>query len=176
MGCSEAIDEVLQPGTYYLAVDGATVSSFGKFDLEYNLQDVSAQETACKSAPTLASGQTVSGNTKGSPNHFETSCGGDARFGSAGDKVFRIVLTQRSSVTLLLNTPTWDGVLALRKTCLDPTGASGPHAAEISCNNDADDAQHSRISTTLDPGTYFVVVDGYRTTEGAFTLTYTATH
>ena len=176
LGCAETLDEVLQPGTYFLTVDGATANSFGKFDLEYNVQDVSAQETACKTAPTLVSGQTVTGSTKGAPNHFETSCGGDARYGAAGDKVFRIVLTQRSSVTLLLNTPQFDGVLALRKTCLDPTGASGPHAAEISCNNDSDDAQHSRISTTLDPGTYFVVVDGFRTTEGTFTLTYTATH
>jgi len=176
MGCSETLDEVLQPGTYYLAVDGATASSFGKFDLEYSVQDVSAQETACKSAQSLVSGQTVSGNTKGSPNHFETSCGGDARTGTSGDKVYRIVLTQRSSVTLVLSTPAWDGVLALRKTCLDPTGSSGPHAAEIACNNDSDDAQHSRITTTLDPGTYFVVVDGYRSTEGAYTLSYTATH
>lgn len=176
MGCAESLDEVLQPGTYYLAVDGATASSFGKFDLEYNVQDVSAQETACKSATTLVSGQTVSGNTKGTPNHFETSCGGDARYGTSGDKVYKIVITQRSSVTLLLSTPAWDGVLALRRACLDPTGSSGPHAAEIACNNDSDDAQHSRITTTLDPGTYFVVVDGYRSTEGAYTLTYTATH
>ena len=61
LGCGEALDEVLQPGTYFLTVDGATVNSFGKFDLEYNVQDVSAQETACKSAPTLVSGQTVTG-------------------------------------------------------------------------------------------------------------------
>ncbi len=176
MGCAESIDEVLQPGTYYLAVDGATASSFGKFDLEYNVQDVSAQETACKAAQTLVSGQTVSGNTKGTPNHFETSCGGDARYGTSGDKVYKIVVTQRSSVTILLSTPAWDGVLALRRACLDPTGSSGPHAAEIACNNDSDDAQHSRITTTIDPGTYFVVVDGYRSTEGAYTLTYTATH
>ena len=82
-------------------------------------------------------------------------------------------MRQRSSVTLLLNTPQFDGVLALRKTCLDPTGASGPHAAEISCNNDSDDAQHARIDTSLDAGTYFVHVDGHASgNEGAFSLEY----
>jgi hypothetical protein len=70
----------------------------------------------------------------------------------------------------------WDGVLALRRACLDPTGSSGPHAAEVACNNDAEDSQHSRITTTIDPGTYFVVVDGFRSTEGSYTLSYTATH
>lgn len=176
LGCAETLDEVLAPGTYFLAVDGATTSSFGKFELEYSVQDVSAQETACKSAQTLTGGQTVSGTTKGVPNRFETSCGGDARYGVSGDRVYRIVLTQRSSITLVLTTPGWDGVLALRRACLDPSGSSGPHAAEVACNNDAEDSQHSRITTTVDAGTYFVVVDGYRSTEGAYTLSYTATH
>ncbi len=176
LACAETIDQVLQPGTYFLAVDGATTSSFGKFELEYNVQDVSAQETACKSAPTLGEGQTVSGSTKGVPNHFETSCGGDARYGVSGDRVYRIVLTQRSSITLVLTTVGWDGVLAVRRACLDPTGSSGPHAAEVACNNDAEDAQHSRITTTIEPGTYFVIVDGFRSTEGSYTLSYTATH
>lgn len=176
LGCAETIDQVLAQGTYYLAVDGATATSFGKFDMQYDVQDVSAQETACKIAPTLVSGQTVSGNTKGAGNRFETSCGGDARYGTSGDRMFRIVVAQRSTVTLVLTTPTWDGVLALRRVCLDPPGASGPHVAEVACNNDSEDSHHSRITTTLEPGTYFVLVDGYRSTEGPFTLQYTASH
>jgi len=176
LGCAASLDQVLAPGTYYLAVDGATATSFGKFDMQYDVQDVSAQETACKAAQTITSGQTVSGNTKGVPNHFETSCGGDARYGVSGDKMYRIVVSQRSSVSIVLTTPTWDGVLALRRACLDPPGASGPHVAEVACNNDSEDSHHSRITTTLEPGTYFVLVDGYRSTEGPFTLSYTATH
>jgi hypothetical protein len=176
LGCGESLDQVLAPGTYFIAVDGATANSFGKFDLDYNVQDVSAQEAACKSAPTLVENQTVSGNTKGQPNRFETSCGGEGRLGAAGDRVHQIVVRQRSTVTLVLSTPGWDGVLALRRVCLDPTGATGAHAAEVSCNNDSEDSQHSRITTTLDPGTYFVIVDGFRGGEGAYTLTYTATH
>jgi hypothetical protein len=175
LACAESVDQVLVPGTYYLAVDGATPSSFGKFELRYDVQDVSAQEASCRSAPMIASGQTVSGNTKGAANRFETSCGGDARYGTSGDRIYRIVVAHRSTVTLLLTTPTWDGVLALRRACLDPTGSSGPHAAEVACNNDSDDSHHSRIVTVVDPGTYYVLVDGYRSTEGAFTLQYTAT-
>jgi len=176
LACAEAIDQILAPGTYFLSVDGATPNSFGKFDLEYNVTDVSAQETACKSAPTLIENQSVTGNTKGQPNRFEESCGGEGRLGASGDRVYRIVVTQRSTVTLLLSTPGWDGLLALRRVCLDPTGSSGAHAAEVQCNNDADDAQHSRITATLDPGTYFVIVDGFRGGEGGYTLSYTAVH
>ncbi len=176
LSCGETVDDVLAQGTYFLSVDGATTSSFGKFDLEYSVQDVSAQETACKSAGVLVENQNVTGNTKGQPNRFETSCGGDGRLGSAGDRVHRLVITQRSTVSLVLSTAGWDGVLALRRVCLDPNGSSGPHAAEVSCNNDSEDSQHSRINATLDPGTYFVVVDGFRGAEGNYTLTYTATH
>ena len=74
-------------------------SSFGKFDLEYSVQDVTrAGERVQEPRTTLVDGQTVSGNTKGAPNRFETSCGGDSRYGTSGDKVYKIVLTQRSSV------------------------------------------------------------------------------
>ena len=174
LACADSIDTVLAPGTYYLAVDGATPSSFGKFNLEYSVQDVTSQEAACRIATPLTDGQTVSGNTKGAKNVFEESCaGGDSRSNTAGDRLYKIVLTRRATISLVLTTTTWDGVLALRRACLDPTGASGPHAAEVSCNNDSEDAQHSRITTTLDPGTYFVVVDGYRGTEGSYTLSYT---
>ncbi|HEY1960324.1 MAG TPA: hypothetical protein VGH28_32160 [Polyangiaceae bacterium] len=175
LACAPSLDQVLAPGTYYLAVDGATPSSFGKFEMHYDVQDVSAQETACKSAPGIASGQTVNGTTHGVANRFETSCGGDSRFGVSGDQVYRIVVAQRSTVTIQLSTPTWDGVLALRKACIDPSGSSGTHAAEVACNNDSDDSHHSRITTALDPGTYYVIVDGYRGQDGAFSLSYTAT-
>ena len=41
------------------------------------------------------------------------------------------------------------------------------------CNNDADDTHHARVDTTLDPGTYFVQVDGHASgNEGSFTLEY----
>ena len=74
---------------------------------------------------------------------------------------------------LSLATPAWDGVLAIRRTCLEAPGPTGVRGVEAACNNDADDTHHSRIDTTLDPGTYFVIVDGHAGgNEGQFTLDY----
>jgi hypothetical protein len=42
----------------------------------------------------------------------------------------------------------------------------------VDCNDDAGDAEHSRLDLTLDPGTYYVFVDGYGVggESGSFTL------
>ena len=86
-----------------------------------------------------------------SAESFRRICGGEGRLGASGDRVHSLVVRQRSTVSLVLSTPGWDGLLALRRVCLDPTGSSGAHAAEISCNNDSEDAQHSRITPRSTP-------------------------
>ncbi len=172
LGCGASIDQLLPAGTYFLAVDGATAAGLGKFSFEYDVVDVSAQESACKTAPLLSDGQKVSGDTSGAGNRFATSCGG-GRGASSPDRLYRIVLRHRATVRVTLSTPTWDGVLAIRRSCLEPPGSSGPHTAEAVCNNDAEDAHHSRATAVLDPGTYYVLVDGHRVgNKGRYTLEY----
>jgi hypothetical protein len=173
IACGAAIDELVTPGTYTLAVDGATPEAFGKFAFDWKMRDVAAQETACRSAQLLAPGQAVKGTTSGQGDKFTTSCGGREDTQSNPDRLYRFTLARRSRVRLLLATPAWDGVLVVRKSCLEPAGASGARAAEVTCNNDFEDAHHSKIDTTLDAGSYFVLVDGHATgNEGAFTLEY----
>src|SRR5262249_867539 len=105
---------------------------------------------------------------------FATSCGGREDSQSSPDKLYKIVLTSRSRVQITLATPTWDGVLALRRSCLEPTGQASARSAESACNNDSGDSHHAKIDTVLDAGTYFVLVDGHaQGNEGAFALTYT---
>ncbi|CAN5391996.1 hypothetical protein BH09MYX1_BH09MYX1_21980 [soil metagenome] len=172
LACGESVDEVLQPGTYFLTVDGTKPDRFGKFTINWSVRDVSGQENACKTAPSLVDGQTVSGNTTGGSDKFSTSCGGE-RIGASNDRLYKIVVGTRERVRLALSTPTWDGVLAIRKACLDPAGSTSSRQAEMACNNDAEDAHHARLETTLDPGTYFVLVDGHRAgQDGAYTLEY----
>lgn len=176
LACGSSVDEILQPGTYYLTVDGAKPDRFGKFTIAWSVRDVSGQENACKAAPSLVDGQTVSGNTTGGSDKFATSCGGE-RIGSSNDKLYKIVLTSRQRVRLALSTPLWDGVLAIRKACLDPSGSTSSRQAEMACNNDAEDSHHARIETTLDAGTYYVLVDGHRGgQDGAYTLEYKVVH
>jgi hypothetical protein len=169
IACGRTLDETVAPGVYFLAVDGAGAQSFGKFVMDVGVVDVGAQETACRAPPLLVDGQTLNGSTQGAGDKFRPSCAGrDDGLGSP-DRMYKIVLPARARVRLSLKTPTWDGVLALRRSCLD----GGPRSSEIACNNDSDDGHHSKIETTLDAGTYYVLVDGYGAgKEGPFSLEY----
>ena len=61
-------------------------------------------------------------------------------------------------------TAQYDAALHLRRNCTEAS-------SEIACNDDSSDNRHSLIETTLDQGTYFVVVDGFRTGNvGQYTL------
>jgi hypothetical protein len=173
ISCGGVLDELLPPGTYSLAVDGATADAFGKFAFDWRVRDVAIKEVACRAAPILGAGQTVNGTTTGQGDKFTTSCGGREDAQGSPDKLYKIVLTARSHVRLVLSTPAWDGVLAIRRACLEPPGTMGARAAEVACNNDSEDAHHSRIDTSLDAGTYFVHVDGHASgNEGTFSLEY----
>jgi hypothetical protein len=173
LACGPFIDEMLAPGLYYLAVDGATAGELGRFSFDFLARDVSGQESVCKSPPTLVLGQTISGSTSGAGDRFTTSCAGRADAQASPDRVYKIVLTQRTQIQLVLTTPAWDGVLAIRKSCMDPAPSTSARINEAACNNDFQDSHHAKIQTALDAGTYFVVVDGHEgKNEGAFTLDY----
>ena len=171
ISCGPRVDEVLAPGTYFLSVDGLAPDAFGRFQFEWRVRDIGGQETACRSPSTLLDGQPVTSTTAGGGDHFTTSCAGREEQQGSPDKVYKFVLTQRARVRLALTTPAWDGVLALRRSCVD-VGTS-PRASEIACNGRFEDTHHARIEQLLDPGTYFVVVDGRATASGGgFTLEY----
>lgn len=166
VACATDLDETLAPGTYFLSVDGQKAGSMGRFSFDWRVFDVGAQEAACKAPPELKVNQSVTGNTAKAGDKFHSQCAGPDDAQSGGDRVYKIVLPQRSMVQLELATPTHDGVLSLRRACMDAHGAR----AEVTCNNDSDDRHHSRIETVVDAGTYFVVVDGVGSSEGVYTL------
>lgn len=173
IACSANVDEMLAPGIYSLAVDGASQDGLGRYAFTFAARDVSAQENACKSPPLIAPGSKTTGTTAGAGDKFTATCAGREDTQASADRVFRIEIKQRTRIQLLLATPTHDGVLVLRKSCLDPPRQRAPRAAEVTCNNDYQDNRHSRIETTLEAGTYFVVVEGQGAkNEGAFTLEY----
>ncbi len=173
VACGERIDDVFGPGVYYLAVDGQTPGVFGKFAFTFRVRDLAAQETACLGPPLLVPGQTVQGTTAGLGDRFSSSCAGRADGQASADRVYKIVLGSRSRVRLALSTPAWDGVLAIRRSCADRGLAPGGVPNEVMCNNDFQDNHHAKIENQLDPGTYFVVVDGHQAkNEGAFSLEY----
>jgi hypothetical protein len=146
-GCGRTLDAVLEPGSYFLAVDGFEPDSFGRFELDVSTQDVSGQANACASAPQLVRGRNA-GTLGGSPARFAQGCLADP----AADRVYKLVLGAPEEVNLALGKTTFDAGLSLRKTC--PDGPGGTGATEIQCQSG------HPIAQTLEAGTYWVVVSG----------------
>jgi hypothetical protein len=169
IACGRDVDDVLAPGTYFVAVDGSSEEALGRFTFAFSLHDLTAQGGACQSAPTLVEGKTVSGTTIGAGDKFAVSCAsGEA---SGADRAYRIVLSRRTRVHLSLTAPSFNAAIALRKACADSTG--GARAAELVCEADSDVGQRTVIDRTLEAGTYWVVIDGQTPTDqGPFTLDY----
>ena len=174
VACGKFLDETIGPGIYFLGIDGAAEGALGRFTFSFLARDVSAQDAACRNAPQIADGQTVSGTTANAGDKFSASCAGREELQASPDRVYRFSLGAPAKVRLSLATPTWDGVLTIRKSCVDPGhGAPNARANEAACNNDAGDTRHAKIETTLPAGTYYAVVDGHQSkNEGAFTLEY----
>ncbi|MDF2693545.1 MAG: hypothetical protein K0S65_1928, partial [Labilithrix sp.] len=171
LACASSLDEILPPGIYSLAVDGTAKGPFGRYAFQLKAKDVSLQESACRTPPSLVLGQTVTGTTSGADDRFTESCAGREDMQASGDRVYKLTLVARTHVLLTLSTPGHDGVLAIRKSCVDPPQMKSARTAEAACNNDSPDNRHSKIDATLDAGTYFVVVDGHQgKNEGAFVL------
>jgi len=175
IACGASIEEVVQPGTYYLIVDAKDASSFGKFRFEVRSGEVGPQEAACRAPQELRPNATLQGTTVGAGDKFTISCAGPVQGQSSPDRMYKLVVAARSRVKIELSTPTWDGVLAIRKTCLDQA-TNGPRGNEVECNNDSNDEHHAKLERVLEAGTYFVHVDGHQSgNQGPFTLLYTST-
>jgi hypothetical protein len=156
-----ALDQTLQPGTYFLVVDGADANAFGAASVSLQLDDLGALEAACRAAPMIRPGQQVRADTTGSTDRFQASCAGGAR---SPDLIYRLQVRRRSLVRISSEQAGWDGAIYIRRDCLDA-------ATELGCDDDAGDNRHSLVQTILEPGTYFVFVDGYaQGNQGPFTL------
>jgi hypothetical protein len=171
LACGRAVDEVLAPGTYFIAVDGASPDALGRFTLQWALRDLTAQACACAAAPILPAGRVLGATTASGSDRFANSCGAADPAASGPDRVFKIELPRRATVRLVVTAATFDAAIALRRSCADASGGAG--AAELACESDADVAHRTTLERVLEPGTYWVVVDGQSPNDqGPFTLEY----
>ncbi|MGA2449365.1 MAG: hypothetical protein ABTD50_11845 [Polyangiaceae bacterium] len=171
LACGSTVDDVLAAGSYFFAVDGAREDAFGRFTVAWHLQDLSPQTGACAGAPDLVAGRALTSTTAGAGNRFSASCSGGGSGVTGPDRVYRMVLRSRLHVRVSLRTQGFDAVLALRKACAD--GAGSQRAAEVDCVPSAPETSSRRatIDRTLEPGSYWVLVDGQSTgQEGTFSL------
>ncbi len=176
VACARSLDEVLPPGTYFVAVDGASPEALGRFTLAWTLQDLSAQAGACQVAPALAERRAMAATTVGAGDRFSASCAGGDTGSTGPDRVFRMVLAARATVRVTLLATGFDAGLALRKACADAAG--GADVAELACEASPGDPQSGGpratvIERTLEAGSYWLVVDGQSPgDQGSFTLEY----
>jgi hypothetical protein len=116
-------------------------------------------------------------------NHTGTTAGGTNNFtpvtcstsSSAADAVYALNVPVRSSVSVRSDTTAgaYDGALYMRSLCDTPR-------SEFLCNDDCGSTRASCLpsdggTVTLEPGTYYIVQDGYTSGTGAYTLTVSAT-
>ena len=140
---------VLDRGTYYVVVDGATAADRGGFNLLY-------QHTVCTAGVEIT----------GSGNYDGTTGGGSARRGSCGgrtageDYLWRAMCAPREVTATTCNATTnYDTVLYwVAGSCTDA-------GTELGCNNDdaacSVNRNRSTLTTTLRQGLNFLSVDGY---------------
>ncbi len=133
---------------------------------------------SCGEPLPLELGQTVSGDTSQSASRLRASCAA----GDAPEVVYRLRVPRRMQVTLA-SEQEYDGAIYILRNCASGAGPSGdgprgrirapgPQGGgnEIACNDDDQQVRRSRIVQVLDPGEYYVVVDGFGDNSGSFTL------
>ncbi|GAC1364280.1 MAG: hypothetical protein NVSMB47_15920 [Polyangiales bacterium] len=163
----KGIEATVDPGSYFLIIKGKGAEDFGRARLNVHTRDLGDATKACKAAPKLASGVALTDVTTGAPDKFVSpGCGGAIAQQQSGDKVYQLTLKERSHVNVQLKQGTfYNAILSLRSDCNDLS------KGEIVCAS-----QYSKIiDRDRDPGTYYVVVDGFGTTaEGTYTIEMTS--
>jgi hypothetical protein len=174
IACGRVLEEVLPAGTYFVGVDGVSPDALGRFTLEWSLQDLGAQAGACAAAPLLVEGHALPATTAGAADKFGVSCAAGIAGASGPDRVFKLVVRRPATVRVSVESSAFDPAIALRKSCQDASG--GAAASELGCEADADGSRRTSIERSVEPGTYWVVVDGATPNDqGPFTVGYRIT-
>lgn len=110
----------------------------------------------------LAGGQFMF-DTRDRENFYEANCAAGA---AGGEAVYSLRLEQPRNVTVEITQATFDTALHMRTVCDDP-------ATQVVCDDDGGAGTLSRISRQLQPGEYFIFVDGFSNRSGTGTVQFT---
>ncbi len=150
-------------GTYYIVVDGDDASQQGQFTLT-----VTCGNLSCAGAWVMTCGAILNGqsNTTGT-NNVSAYCGQNGTGPGGGctglERVYTFSLTQQQSVTIDLT-----GVDSNEDFELFLFGGCNQNNCIASSTNSYGVNEH--IATTLPPGQYYIVVDGWHETSGLYNL------
>jgi hypothetical protein len=166
---SGVILRALAPGRYYITLDGWSADQAGDYTLNVYITPADTNGDRCGNPVQIAPGTTtLSGDTCALSGEYSGSCGG------ANNETiywFTVGATRTVTFSTCNAATTLNSVLYLRSDC---TG----DASQLVCNN-TDPActtttGGARLSRSLDPGIYYLFVDGADTTGtgcGAYQLT-----
>jgi hypothetical protein len=164
LSCGSIVDRLVDAGTYYVVVDGARADSLGRFSMSYKIRDMADLEAACSRVPSLKWKRKEAGTTAGATDKFTSSCGGRGGQRGSPDRVYRFSVAQRTTARLTLDAQGFRGVVSVRRACADD-------ATEVKCAEATEDGGQAVVQVTLDPGSYYAVVDGAGSgSAGGFTL------
>src|SRR5262249_54273111 len=104
LSCGSIVDRLVEPGTYFLVVDGARPESLGRFSVSYKIRDMAALEAACARVPQLAFRRDESSTTVGAGDKFSSACGARGVGQGSADRVYRFSVPRRMGVKLALET------------------------------------------------------------------------
>ena len=142
------IERVLEPGKYFVFVDGYNQES-GAYKLTVSAADVIALSDACQRAQVLAVGGSASGSTEGFADDAEASCGGGAQ---GADAPWRFDLPARARVRLVEHSDEVVPVVHVRRAC-------GDAQSEAACGESGAVANDATVTGIFDPGGYTVFAD-----------------
>ncbi len=172
----------LDPGTYYIYVDGATSGDAGAFTVDiYAMPAATNAAETCGNPLPLAAGATT-GNTCGFQDDYSPPDGCSMAVAGANglDQVYYFVLDQKTSVTFSTCDNTCiDTVLYVRDVCNENSAQTvcddDSCRASGACQPDGNTVQ-SHIATTLAAGIHYLFLDTFAAAQvpcGDFTITAT---
>ncbi len=142
----------VDPGTYYLVVDGKSTEQCGVSTLWVETESVAGFERLCRQAPLLRPGRKIQGKTSGF-DRFDSGYGCDHSF---DDALYRFKLKHKASVSIRAKSKR--GVtVSLRDKC-EHRAVPDSHVIMNSHANDEGDDQF--LTTELEAGTYYAIVNG----------------
>jgi hypothetical protein len=156
-------------GDYFLVVDGFGGQG-GNYALTVNLTAAPIANDTCAGAINATAGGTFTGDTTNAqPNYtpLASGLGGCTGYTAQGnDVVYRVTLSAGERLQASLSA-TWDASLYMVTDCANPSGT---------CVAGQDNGNPETIDFTAPgAGGYFLVVDGYGSARGAFSLTVSIT-
>jgi hypothetical protein len=142
------IERVLDPGKYFVFVDGYNQEA-GNYKLSLTTSEVLSLGQVCQKAQLLAVGVPAQGTTEGRVDDASASCGGGA---AGADVPWRFEVPARSRVRLTEHADGMSPVVHLRHLCTEDV-------SEIACGEAGVGVHDSAVVRTLEAGPYTAFAD-----------------